>query len=188
MESIHDEPGAFDPDVDLESEESRVRFSIGDDAQATWAMRRLSSVQQRAAQVSMIAEAERSRIDAWEDRQMKQFQRDENYFQGLLMEYAASERTAHDRKSIDTPYGSVKSRVSQPVWEVDADAFLQWAKTHAPDLIRVKETPSLSDMKKFLQIEHTDTLGLVAMTPDGEIVPGVDIHPATVNYTVEVMK
>lgn len=185
-DSIHDETGPFDPGLDLEDEGARDRFRLADDGQATWAMRRLARIQAQMTRVRNIADAERQRIQAWEERQLKANERDHDYFSFLLTEYASGERAAHDRKTIDTPFGVVKSRSGQPVWEVNADEFLDWATEHAPELVKVKASPALSEMKKALTVEETETLGLVAMTKDGEVVPGVQIQPGQVGFTIEI--
>lgn len=164
-------------------------FRIENDEQAAWAMRKLLAARIRHDDNERIADAERQRIDHWIEYVNAKHDRDIAYFEGILVEYASRQRAAEDRKSIDTPYGVVKSRAGQPKINVlDADEFIQWAKQGHEDLLTVKVSPSLAAIKALAEIEVTDTLGVVAITPDGEIIPGLDIQPAAVNYTVEVSK
>ena len=57
-----------------------------------------------------------------------------------------------------------------------------------PDAITVKRSPSLAAIKSAVTVESTESLGLVAMTENGEIIPGVDVTAAGVNFSVEVTK
>lgn len=179
METIHD----FDENpIDVEG------FQIEDDASAAWAMRKLLHAEQERQKNVEVGEAEHQRIDAWLERVNSKFNRDIEFFEGLLRVYAVKQR-AEGRKTIDTPYGSVKSRQTQAKFQVhDVDQFLSWADKNCPDAITVKVSPSVSALKGLVSVEHTDTLGWVAMMDTGEIVPGVSVEPADVSYTVEVSK
>lgn len=182
MDDIHD----FDvDDFDAEQHES---FRIQDDAQAAWAMRKLLGARIRKDNNVNVAERERLRIDSWIEQVNVKHDRDIAYFEAILSQYASVQRN-EGRKTVETPYGVVKSRVGQPKIAVeDAEAFIAWAQQGHEDLLLVKVGPSLSAIKAIAEIENTDTLGMVAITPDGEIIPGVSVAPAVVSYTVEVSK
>lgn len=178
----------FDTEAAMPSEE-RDRFQIEDDAQAAWAMRKLLSLRAKITENEKIAEAERVRIDSWLHYANAKYDGDVSYFESLLTQYAIKQREAEGRKTIDTPYGAVKSRATQPKVKVlDDDEFLKWATDSLPQAVQIKATPIVSVLKEHVTIEHTDTLGWVAMTESGEIVPGVSAEPAGVNYSVEVSK
>jgi len=169
-------------------QEEREHFKIVDDAQAAWAMRKLLGYQKKIEENKTIAEAELQRIDAWLDHVNSKFDSDIGYFEAILVQYARNERVVSDRKTIETPYGKVKSRQTQPKYTIDETEFLPWAKVHRPEWVQTFEKPVLAEIKKQTEIEHTTTLGPIAMTPDGEIVPGVRVDPAAINFTVEVDK
>jgi len=174
-------------EFDVEEQPDRERFEVTDDNQAAWAMRHLLSVRQRIAENQAIADAERSRIDEWLDRANKKFEPDAVYFEAILLRYAQQQRASDDRKSIETPYGVIKSRATQDKFKVvDEESFLEWATDNLPDAVNVKITPSISALKDHSVVEHTTTLGFVALTNGGEIIPGVSVEPGGVNYTVEV--
>lgn len=162
----------------------RERFRVDDDAKATWAMRKLRAIEAKVAENQRIATDERARIDEWLERVNEPLAQDAAYFRGLLIEYARHEREAADRKTVITPYGSVKSRAGQPKWHVDAAVFLDWARVSHPDLIRVKEEPNLTAIKEV--VLPVPGLPDIAVTPDGEPVPGITVTPADTSYTVEV--
>lgn len=174
-------------EFDETPEPERERFEITDDAQAAWAMRKLLSLRKKMAENESIADAERTRIDAWLHHTNSKFEPDTAYFEAILTRYAQQQRASDDRKSIETPYGVVKSRATQDKFKVtDEDKFFKWAEENLPDAIAVKRSPSLTALKKAVTVESTDTLGLVAMSEHGEIIPGVAVEPGGVNYTVEV--
>lgn len=178
-----------DGDVTRYDAEDRERFEITDDAQAAWAMRKLLSFRQKMSENEAIAESEIQRINEWLHRVNRRFDDDVAYFEAILTVYARRQRDTEGRKTIDTPYGSVKSRATQAKFKVtDEDEFFAWAEVNLPDVIQIKRSPSLTALKSAATVEHTDTLGLVAMTEDGEIIPGVAVEEGGVNYTVEVTK
>lgn len=184
---IHDYGGIEFPHD--EYDDPKDSFRIEDDQQAAWAMRKLLAARIRRDSNMQVADAERQRIEQWLEYVNAKHDRDIAYFEGILVEYASRMRVSDDRKSIDTPYGVVKSRQGQPRINVlDADEFINWARQGHEDLLTVKVSPSLAAIKALAEIEVTETLGPVAITPDGEVIPGLDIQPATVNYTVEVSK
>jgi hypothetical protein len=175
-------------EFDITPTERDEHFKIVNDSQAAWAMRKLLGYQNKIEENKTIAQDELSRIDAWLEHVNSKFDSDIAYFEAILVQYARGEREGKDRKTIETPYGKVKSRLTQPKYTVDEAEFLPWAKVHRPEWVQVVEKAALTELKKQTQIEETVTLGLIAMTPDGEIVPGVQVESAGINYSVEVDK
>ncbi len=183
-EDIHD----FDINEIPDDDEYRERFKIENDSQASWAMRKLLSLRNKVEENEAIADSERTRIDTWLYNANHRFDKDTQYFEFVLTEYAQSQRIA-GRKSIETAYGSVKSRATQEKFLVtDEESFFAWAEQNLPDAIIVKRSPSLAAIKSAVTVESTESLGLVAMTENGEIIPGVDVTAAGVNFSVEVTK
>lgn len=179
----------IDSDPTRYEAEDRERFQITDDSQAAWAMRKLLALRTKMQANEKIADHERTRIDAWLDHENGKYTNDVAYFEAILTQYARQQREADNRKTIETPYGVVKSRATQNKFRVlDEQAFLDWAEANMPEAINVKRTPALSVLKESVTVEKTDSLGLVAMLEHGEIIPGVTVDPADVNYTVEVTK
>lgn len=168
-------------------EGSRENFHIADDAQAAWAMRKLLAFKKKIVENENAANAEYQRIDEWLNRVNSRFANDIEYFEAILMQYARVQRQSEGRKTIDTPYGVVKSRATQSKFKVeDPEEFIRWASINAPQLVNIKTTPNLTALKEFASPEETQTLGAVAMTIDGEIIPGVTVDPADVKFHVEV--
>lgn len=162
------------------TEQDRERFRIENDEQATWAMRKLTAARARLDEIAHIAEAEIQRIQAWAERESREPMRDVEYFEGVLTEYGITQR-AEGRKTVSTPYGSIKSRMGQPKYTfLDKDQFIEWAKANHPDWVAVKEEPALSVIKAATS-EPVD--------PDtGEVIPGLTVDPASISYSIEVSK
>jgi hypothetical protein len=164
-----------------------LRFTVKDDAEASWAMRKLLNIKSKMLENEEMAKAERARIDNWLVRVNGRFETEVSYFEAILTQYARTQRQNEGRKTIDTPYGTVKSRATHSKFKVEnVEEFLQWASINAPELVNIKTSPNLAALKDFASIEETQTLGSVAMTIDGEIIPGVIVDPADINFTVEV--
>lgn len=160
----------------------RERFRIEDDSQATWAMRKAAAARTRLDEIKAIADAEIERIQAWAEHESREPMRDIDYFEGILTEYAIAQR-AEGRKTISTPYGSVKSRMGRAKYVVeDAEAFFEWARQNRPQFIRVKEEPDLTAIREFVPANA----GVDRET--GELIPGLRVEPSSPSYTVEVSK
>jgi phage host-nuclease inhibitor protein Gam len=169
--------------------EDRERFKIEGDGQAAWAVRKLRDYQKQLDDAHRIAEDEMARIKEWLNRQESRHASDIVYFTHLLSVYALAQRSENNRKSIDTPYGVVKTRLGQAKYTVeDADALLTWALVSRPDLVKVVQSMNMTALKEACTLEDTQTMGLVAVTSDGEIVPGVRIAAASVSVSVEAAR
>lgn len=166
-------------------EETKQRFTITDDNAAAWAMRKLRSIRSKQAEYDQVAVDERARIDRWLDEVKAPLDRDAHFFEAILMDYAYRCRENPDdgRKSIALPTGKVSTRSTQPKWTVDTERFVEWARAHQPDLIRVREDVDLTKARQTLDL-HEASSGLVAISPDGEIVPGITVEPGGISATV----
>jgi len=163
--------------------EVREAFRVEDDQQATWAMRKLAAARNRIAEIESIANAEIDRIQEWADAECRQPMRDAEYFKFILTEYARDQRATEGRKTISTPYGAVKSRMSQEKFVVeDQDAFLEWARKNHPEFIRVKELPDLVALKD----SALNVPGAAVDSESGEVIPGLRSEPGSPTFTVEV--
>jgi hypothetical protein len=166
--------------------EDRESFRIQDDQQAAWAMRKRAQYRAKMSENMDVAEAEMHRITEWLVRVNESVEKNAQYFEALLIDYARRQRQTDNRKTIDTPYGRVKSRALQVKYEVfDVDEFVNWAQQHRPELISVKISPDLRALKDAVTPEDTPTMGRVAVTEGGEVIPGVTFEPANVSFTFE---
>lgn len=157
-----------------------ARFRVDDDSAAAWAMRKLRAIRKRQDSNRMIAEDEIDRIQCWLDDVNRPLDDHAAYFEGILRDYALRVRENPDdgRKTLNLPAGKVSTRPGADRWEIDADAFLPWARTNHPDLIRVKEEPALAEIKATILVDNE-----TAHTDDGEVVPGITITPQPVSVS-----
>jgi len=174
---------------DFKDIEVREAFVIDDDQKAAWAMRKLRSLRAKQKVNQEMADVEIGRINAWLESVNKTIENDCEYFVAHLTGYGHRVRLNPDdpRKSIALPHGKISTRQSSRKWSVDADTFLPWARTSAPDLIRIKEEPALTKIKEAYAeavVQNANVLEVV--TKDGEIVPGLTIEEGTLSVSVEV--
>ena len=101
------------------------------------------------------------------------FGNDANFFEGHLVAYLAAEIAAGRKtKSLELPGGTIKLTARQPKVDVEPEAFLAWAQTARPDLVRTKLEPDKTALKKAAVLAED---GVVVI--DGEIVPGATWEP-----------
>ena len=162
------------------------RFTILDDAQATWAMRKLRTILDRRDEIAKVAQIETARIASWANEQSAILTPDEQYFTGLLIEYARRQRD-EGRKSLSLPYGSVRSRAGGKRLDfVDETAFIEWARVNQPELIRVKESVNKINATAFFLDAADENLDLLVDEKTGEIIPGVNVLQSQTTYTVDI--
>lgn len=154
----------------LDEIERPEHFQIDDDGAAAWAMRKLRRLRQQQASNVALAEEQIQKISDWLSKANRSSEDSMVYFENILSDYAIRQRLDHDRKTIDLPEGKISTRTGTKKFSVDPGAFLPWARENAPDLIRVKEEPSMTEMKARLQIDDD---GEVFEPTTGEFVPGV---------------
>lgn len=159
-----------------EAEEERAAFRVLNDRMATWAMRKMAEKVARTREVEATAAAEIERVQAWLDRERQKSERESEWFESLLADYAYRERERDPRrKSIPTPYGTVRTREKQPALVIeDAGQLLAWAKETHPELVRVVEDVPLAAIREALPVVN------------GEVPPGMSIRPGGITATVDI--
>lgn len=178
MEHIHD--FETQPTEILDDQQG---FKIQDDSGANWALRQLLSIRNKLKENRKLYDDELARITTWLEKANENLAKDENYFVGILTDYAYRVRAIENRKTIALPYGTIKSRATSAKVKVeDTDVFLGWAKaTDATDLIRVKEEPAVSTFKELFDIVGDK----VVLRATGEVVQGVTVVPESTTITIE---
>lgn len=147
-------PHALDAEI-LKERPDSAPFRIEDDSAADWAVSRLADVRQEVEALELMATRELERIKTWRDSQIKALESKSTFFTSLLEDYARRQRNDADRKSISVPHGKISTRFTQPKFEINDEVFMPWALEHAPQLVRVKQEPSVSAMREHLVIDGT---------------------------------
>lgn len=148
----------------------------GDDVMASQMLRRLGAIEKQIEANSAIASAERQRITDWEVSVNTTLQNNALYLRSVLEQYALHERIESDRKTINLPFGVLKTTPTSPKWTIsDRDEFVAWAeRTGNNDLVRIKKEPALSELKSKMSLNSDG----VAVDEIGMEVPHVVVeHP-----------
>jgi len=172
---------AFLASSDSEEEIETTRFRIDDDSKASWAMAHYRRLKLKENENKMIAEAEIARIEGWLEDVNSSLKNNIDYFTSLLIDYGHTQRESDKRKTIKLPYGIISSKSGSDKWEVDNELFIPWADENAPDLVRIKKEPKMAEIKANLKSLEDGTI----LTSNGELVPGLVVTPAVIEYKVK---
>jgi hypothetical protein len=156
-------------------------FRVDTPEQASWAMRKYRRLAQKRAQHVALANAERERIEAWEQRVTAAVDSRMEFFAAHLEGYAIRER-ANGSKTIEFPDGAIKTRQSGPSYEIDKARFIEWAEdAERDDLLRISLSPDMTAIKGFVVVDN----GQVLDPASGEIIPGLAPLPERVTVKIE---
>lgn len=161
-------------------------FRLASDRMAEWAFRKRLIAADRIAEAEEVAGAERHRVQVWVDQATARHRRDVSFFDSLLEQYAREQREQHDRKSVTTPHGEVKTRSVAAAGKLrDEAALREVLRVTAPELVTTVEViPTVSSLVKGGVLAVTDEGVVVAAT--GEVLPDsvVEVIPGHVSVTV----
>lgn len=161
-------------EIEKQEEEERQRFQVTDLESLNWTFRKLAAIEAKKSDVNALADAEVRRIEDYRQRELKKLQGDDNYFRGLIGEYAVTQRADNPKfKSEKTPYGSVNFKKQQLKWNYDDDRLVKWLEENEhTELIRTKREPIKTDIKKAFSVTESDAV----VDSNGQIVEGVTIE------------
>jgi len=156
-------------------------FRIDSPEKASWAMRKYRALAQKRAGYVALAESEKERIAAWEQRVTASVDSQLEFYSSHLEAYAMQQRT-RGIKSLEFPDGAIKTRQTGPTFEVDKSTFLRWAEDNKMEgLIRYSMTPDLTAIKTHIVPDG----GSAILTETGEVVPGLLPVPERVAVRIE---
>lgn len=179
MNSLHD----F---LDEQEGTEKESFTVKDDSQANWALRKIKQMNDQIEQNNALAQAEIDKIEQWNQSENEKAQSSIDYFQGLLAEYAMKKKAEDPKfKSLKLPNGRIGFRKQQPKWNYDDETVLEaLKKANMNDFINVKESPRKADIKKAF-----DVAGSQVVCPDtGLIIEGITIEEQPDKFNVAVKK
>lgn len=149
-------------------EERQEGFKIENLESATWAFRKLRAIVAKQVEIKGVADMERSRIDLWEKQQNEQFDRDKEFFETVLSEYYATEKSKDSKFKLSTPYGKVSSRKANKWVYEDEETLKTYIKENNIAAIRIKEELDKTSLKNICKD------GINQET--GELLPGVRVE------------
>jgi hypothetical protein len=156
-------------------------FRVDTPEQAAWAMRKYRGLAQKRERHISLADKERARIDAWEQRVVSMVDSQLEFYAAHLEGYAMRER-ARGAKSLEFPDGAIKTRQAGPSFEVDRGVFIEWAnEAKRDDLLRVSYAPDMTAIKASVIVDS----GTVLDPASGEVIPGLAPIPERVSVKIE---
>lgn len=158
-------------------------FKVDTDEKANWALRKIKQFQEQQKENTALAEAEIEKIDEWLKSENEKLQGDIDYFTSLVAEYAIKKREDDPKfKSKKLPNGRMGFRKQQPKFHYKDDLLVEsLKKSGRTDLIRVKETPDKTAVKKNFIVQ-----GDKLIDPDtGEVIEGVTIEHREETFEVK---
>ena len=157
-----------------------------------WAFRKLRDAKSRIAE-------ERATATALTVRLQQEIQQVEDHFENVtkpdretaaymenqLAQHLLARRAADDSvKSIATPWGDVTSRVQPPEFKRDDVILKEWASHDGRFWkVHITETPDWEALKKACHVQ-----GQWLVTPEGEVIPGVEVIERGPRVSVEVVE
>lgn len=161
-------------ELEQQEQEERQRFTVDSLDSLNWAFRKLAALEAKGAEVNKLADAEVYRIEDYRRREHEKLQRDKDFFQALVSEYAARRREEDPKfKSEKTPYGAISFKKQQPKWNYNDQDLVSWLSERGYDhLIRVKWEPSKTDIKKAFTVNDSG----VVIDANGEPVEGIHVE------------
>ena len=170
------------------------QFQIADPASAEWALRKIRKAQQLIAERNaaaqeqidaVLAEVEKILAPIRENRDEENAKNEQTvrFFTQLLNTYHRK-LLAEDpnRKTIKLAFGTLSARQQQAKYTFGPE-FIEWALANEPDLVRAKyEVEAVKAKAALTLVENADHE--LAATLGDELVPGVEIEPAEVKFSV----
>lgn len=149
-------------------EEVNESFKIENLEGATWAFRKLRAIVTKKSEIEAVAAEEITRIETWKKLEIEKYESDIQYFEYILSEYYAAEKTKDSKFKLSTPYGKVSCRKSSKWIYEDEQALIDYCNVNEIDAIRIKEELDKTNLKKICKN------GVNQET--GELLPGLRIE------------
>lgn len=159
------------------SEKRQEAFKIENLEGATWAFRKLRVIQEKKAELYLIAEQERARIDKWLDNEVKAYESDKEYFEVLLSAYYIYEKAEDKKFKLSTPYGKITSRKTSKWIYENEEELIKYLDKEDSNGVRIKKEIDKTYLKNkykdgvnsdtgeilpFIRIEETETISVKA--------------------------
>lgn len=165
----------------------KEKFSITNLDSLNWTFRKVKDLKDKEKEIKQLAQKEKDRIEYWERQELSSINQSLDFFQALVSEYHAAVLSENPKaKTLSTPYGKTKARKSKEQPEkVNENSILEHVIESGMDDY-LKTSLKWGDMKKDLKI--VEIAGeKVVIDSLGQIVPGVEVKPESISFTLEVL-
>jgi len=174
------------PDYETEA------IEVPDAFEANRAIGWLARERRKRAALREVAEAQIEQVQRWLEAAEAKHVRAIEYHTGQLAQYHAAVLAKNPKaKTIELPNGTLTSRAQQPVWEFDDEAFIAWARDHAPEAVRYPPAPDpeIDKAEAKNALTRRDGKGRAiafGVTEDGETPPGVTVTSRDPKFEVSI--
>lgn len=170
---------------ELQEPVEQTHFTIENEGQADWALRKISQSQKRMLELQEVADEEIHKIKKWLLGELAKEDKSVEFFTNLLSIYHLKlyEQDPKQYKSLRLPNGVIKRIKVQPIFERDEDKLLEWLEERGMEnFIERKAKPRWGELKKQVSVSGNNCI-----VPDtGELVEGVIVVPQEDKFKVEV--
>lgn len=180
--------------TEIMSEEQKEEFVIDSDAKANWALRKIKRLKKKQKENEEFAASEIEKIEEeikeikdWRDSENEKLQRNIDYFENLLHNYAMQLRKEDpDLKTYKLPFGQLQFRAQRPKWKYDEERLLESVKKTDLGLtcIDIIEKVNKNALKKSDLIEVVGNKIVIKDT--GEVLDGVLVENRPEQFFVKV--
>jgi len=169
-------------DID-EAVKSSVPFIVDTTEKEIWAMRKISTIDRGIAEVDKAADAEVERVNTWRAEEIKRISSQRGFFEGLLEGYHRRIMAENPKKkTIKLPHGQLQIRAQKPEFIKDDKKIIEWAEKEMPAIVTKEPKLDWGTLKDSLKIVEN-----IAMTSQGEVVPGITVVPRGDKFNVKLM-
>lgn len=118
------------------------------------------------------AAKERSLIDTWEEKEIKELTSKKEYFEGLINAYYRDQKHFNNKFKLSTPWGKISSRKTQKMIVEDEAALMEYFENNE-EAIRVKKElnktyinskykngvdPETGEILPFVRVEEVESI------------------------------
>lgn len=169
-------------ELENSNEEQKQEWVVDSLDSATWAFRKIGSLNKQVAENERLAKEEKYRIEQWEQRENSSHKQSIEFFEQKISEYHRTLLADDPKAKIKTPYGQASLRKVSASFEYGNDLVSELKEVGLNEFIRVKEEINKVDLKKNITV--TDDLKVV--TKDGEVLKGITVVPESKKTVIKI--
>lgn len=159
--------------------EQQDGFTVQDDGQAEWCLKKILEAQADKRKWKQHYEAQLAKVNEAADSSIQ-------YFTAKLEEYFESvpHKETKTQESYRLPSGKLVRKHQNPEYVTDNAALVPWLEQNFMNqLVKIEKKADWAGLKKVVQLTPD---GLHVATDDGEIVPGVSVQQRPDVFKIEM--
>lgn len=168
-----------EPDYDTAPEE----LDPLDRATADRYLRRVGKLDAEHDAEKEVVQAQIDELQRWLASRYEGYMDRRGWLSARLRRFHEALLAIDDRvKTVKLPAGEIKMRAQPDAWTIDAEAYLPWAKEHAPGTVRTVPASEAIDVRAVKEAFARTDVG--AVTTEGEVVPGVTVATIEAKFSI----